>query len=185
MRGCARSSRAAGPERRGRHQADLAGPAQHHRRLDAGEQGVEISDEPVRDTVRRPLHPRAALSCTRKDPPNRLTHRISDTPNDLLAAIQTPGTELLGLWHRRPCRVQRVRQYAPAILPTAGMNRPRYAAIWYRSLRCGPFGAPHKFRNLWHSFGEGGMPCKCNTSGTGSGEFYRPVTAHPLAIECM
>ncbi|WP_312284038.1 AAA family ATPase, partial [Candidatus Igneacidithiobacillus taiwanensis] len=29
----------------------------------------------------------------------------------------------------------------------------------------------HKFTNLWHFFGEGGVPCRFNMSGTGSGGF--------------
>ena len=78
--GVVRKEPRAFPERRGRHQADLAGPVRYHRRGETGEQGMEISDEPVRDTVRRPLHPRAALSRTRKDSENRLTHKNSDSP---------------------------------------------------------------------------------------------------------
>lgn len=69
------------PERRGRHQADLASPSQHRRRLESGEQRVEIGDEPVRDTVRAPLHPRAALSGTKADKENRLTHKKFRQPD--------------------------------------------------------------------------------------------------------
>ena len=29
----------------------------------------------------------------------------------------------------------------------------------------------HKFTNLWHFFGEGGVPCRFNMSGTGSEGF--------------
>jgi len=78
--GVVRKEPRAFPHRRGRHQADLAGPVPYHRRGETGEQGMEISDEPVRDTVRRPLYPRAALSAAKADSENRPTHKNSDSP---------------------------------------------------------------------------------------------------------
>ena len=44
------------PQRRCGQQTDLAGAAQHHRRLEPRGQGMEAGDEPVRDTVRRAIH---------------------------------------------------------------------------------------------------------------------------------
>ena len=66
------------PERRRGHQADLAGAAQHHRRLGPGSQRLEGGDEPVRDPLRRPLHEiehvRSAISFTKSVKVQRASH---------------------------------------------------------------------------------------------------------------
>ncbi len=65
------------PQRRGRHQADLAGAAEHHRRVEPRVSALEGGDEPVRDNLRRPIH---AGSLKETSGLNRLTHKKSDTP---------------------------------------------------------------------------------------------------------
>ncbi len=71
------------PQRRGRHQADLAGAAEHHRRVEPRVSALEGGDEPVRDNLRRPIH---AGSLKETSGLNRLTHKKSDTPPRFLPA---------------------------------------------------------------------------------------------------
>ncbi len=84
------------PFRRGRSEADLAGAAQHHRRLEPWGTRLEGGDEPIRDSLSRPFHAAKSVRCLstdfptasvvrrkRRPPPwkslQRLTHRIQDT----------------------------------------------------------------------------------------------------------
>ena len=66
------------PERRGGDQADLAGAAQHHRRLGPRSQGLEGGDEPVRDPLRRSLHARAPRNMIAPTCPPRRSFVASD-----------------------------------------------------------------------------------------------------------
>ncbi len=61
------------PERRGRDEADVVGAPQHHREMAARCDSLAGGDEPVRDTLRGPVHETSCVS-------NRLTHEIPDTP---------------------------------------------------------------------------------------------------------
>ena len=98
------------PERRGRHQAALAGPAQHPRRQGAIGLGLEDRHEPIRHPLRRPVH-RARQRET------RLTHRISDRSPTLLLFLARHGD---------PCRPRICRRIASPLRSPASA-RPRFA----------------------------------------------------------
>ena len=84
--------------------------------------------------------------------------------------------------HASPqCRQAVARHGTTYCCPPRISSKPSWCAtksiVTKRSLCCGSPHARsrwkglHKFRNLWHSFGEEGEPCKCNTSVSGFGDF--------------
>ena len=70
------------PERRRGHQADLAGAAQHHRRLGPRGAGLEGGDEPIRDPLRGSLHARLPRNMR-----HRLAHRVGRSSQATPAAV--------------------------------------------------------------------------------------------------
>ncbi|MEZ5484160.1 MAG: transposase [Lysobacteraceae bacterium] len=73
-------------QRRRSDQTDLAGPAQHHRRMEPCQPRLEGGDEPVRDNLRRPIHAGSLIETFEL---NRLTHKKSDTPRVTAATSLT------------------------------------------------------------------------------------------------
>jgi hypothetical protein len=69
------------PERRGSGPVDSAGPSGHHQSVATRNPRTEGGDEPVCDSLRRPIHPRERLEGrSPKGYAQRLTHRKPDRP---------------------------------------------------------------------------------------------------------
>ncbi|MCZ8158665.1 MAG: hypothetical protein O9256_02075, partial [Rhizobiaceae bacterium] len=80
---------------------------------EARKQGMEISNEPVRDTVRRPLHPRAALSSTKADSKTASHTKIQTAPKAF-----PPRSEIDG-YSGRPRKLFRMSEMSPSMAPNA------------------------------------------------------------------
>ncbi len=80
------------PQRRGGHQADLAGVEEHHGRLGSCGQGVEGSHESVRDPQRRSLHEDSRVRCGADLPTASCVRRKRRPPP--WTSLQRPHTKI-------------------------------------------------------------------------------------------
>ena len=114
------------PDRRRGEQTDLAGVAQHHRRLGEGRASLEGGDEPVRDPLRRAVHPSSRCRLLQTTPHTKLrTLPVYARSNRSLARGNRPlahGNRPLALGNR-PLALSH-RPLALSHRPLARSNRP-------------------------------------------------------------